>query len=215
MNRFALLVMTILVGGCAHSEKAALPDPPPLRPEPSPPGEVDKLLDQMDLANVAFNVPQSMNLYDTATVELALSLDTPIEELQREIDASDDPEIATIKVSNRMEARLSGAHFSITAITPEQQAIAKTEVTKWQWEIKPVGDGPWILHLTISALLNVEGSSTPKAIITFDREIEVDVTLSQRATTFLENNWQWLFATVLIPLGIWWLKYRKGAKPRA
>lgn len=58
-----------------------------------------------------------------------------------------------IKVSNRMEARLSGYQFKITAITPEIQAVSQQQITSWSWEVIPKKEGDHNLHLTISALL--------------------------------------------------------------
>ena len=36
---------------------------------------------------------------------------------------------------------------------------------------------------------------------TFDRTIEVKVSVGQRLAGFVGNNWQWLWAVVVVPVG--------------
>ena len=176
-----------------------------------PMAAVDRLLAALPSANIAFNVPDAINLGDTAMLELDLSLDTSTSELLARIKESGAKEGAKIKVSERMEARLSGADFAITAVTPEVQAVAGTGVTQWQWEIKPTSKGQRrLLHLTLSALMDIDGTSTARAIRTFDKEIDVEVTWSDMATQFLQENWQWLWTVILAPVAAWiWARRRR------
>jgi hypothetical protein len=195
-------------------------------PEPSqpavvtstlPPGDplaaIDQLLEAMEFGNVAFNAPRSMNFQDTAVIQLVLGLATPTDELKQMIEAAGEKEGARIRVSDRMEARLTGPNFAITAITPEIQAVSRTDITEWKWEVKPIIDGHQRLHLTLSALLSVDGASTPRAIRTFDEIIEVEVAWHQRVGSFFAQNWQWLWAAVLIPVAGWLWKRKKASKP--
>jgi hypothetical protein len=168
----------------------------------------------MESANIVFNSPRNINLRATAQIQLLLDLQKSMEVLRQAISAAGEREGARIKVSNRMEARLSGPSFQITAITPEEQAIGSAETVEWRWEIKPSAAGRHNLHLTLTALLNVDGASTRRAIRTFDKAIEVEVTLGQRASEFLGRNWQWLWAALLLPLVGWLLNRWKG-KSRA
>ena len=52
------------------------------------------------------------------------------------------------------------------------------------------------LHLVISAVLNVNGREGSKVLKVYERTINVHVTISQRARTFVSNNWHWLFGVV-------------------
>ncbi len=109
-----------------------------------------------------------------------------------------------------MEARLSGYRFHITPVTPETQAVSKNHRTEWQWEIHPKEEGRHRLNLTLTALLDIDGQSTPRTIRTFSKMIEVNVTTSQTVVSFIKNNWQWLWATVLVPIAGWlWEKKEK------
>lgn len=171
--------------------------------------DVDHALGQMRFGNAAFNAPTAMKLSDTASIQLLLSLVTPIEELKGMVEGHGIKEGVRIKVSNRMEARLTGANFSITAVTPEAQAVSNNTTTEWKWEIKPISKGVQNLHLTLSALIDVDGSTTPRSIRTFDKTIVVEVTWRQKVSQFIEKNWQWLWAVMLAPLGGWIWKRRK------
>ena len=99
-----------------------------------------------------------------------------------------------------MEARLTGGGFRIEALTPERQPVGRSSTTEWRWEVHKTEGGSHALHLTLSALITVEGERTPRAVRTFDREIEIQVTLRQRITGFVGDNWQWLWAALIVPL---------------
>ena len=189
----------------------------PAAPSALPPTQistVDRILDSFAQANIAFNAPPSMNLRESAQIQLLLSLERSIEDLRKTLTQAGDKEGAQIRVSDRMEARLTGQNFQITAVTPEEQAISSKDVTEWKWEVKPTTPGRHSLHLTLTALFAVDGNSTRRAIRTFDKTIEVDVTWSQQISGFVLNNWQWLWAAILVPLIGWLWKRRmsRGAR---
>ena len=182
--------------------------------EPSDgPFEADRILDSMKIGNIAFNTLPAMELYETAFIQLLLDMEKSVEDLKQRIEEAGEKGGQAIRVSNRMRAQLSGDNFHITPITPEEQAVTGSETTEWKWQIKPKEEGKHRLHLIVSALIKVEGETIPRVIKTFDRTIEVEVTLAQRAKSFVQNNWQWLWAVVIVPLGGWlWNRMKKGGK---
>tara|TARA_R110001583_G_scaffold178806_1_gene335042 strand:- start:160 stop:852 length:693 start_codon:yes stop_codon:yes gene_type:complete len=180
------------------------PDPPP-----PPPNNVDNLLNEMEFAAIAFNAPTTINIDDSPQIQLILSLSETADMIKQSIIEEGERIGATIKVSNRMEARLSGYMFQISAITPETQAVSKSQSTEWKWEIYPKEEGQHRLHLTLTALLEIDGHSTPRAIRTFSKIIEVNVTATQKFGMFFKKNWQWLWAAILIPVAGWLWKRRK------
>ena len=167
------------------------------------------LLNKMQFGAIAFNVPEAMNIDQPHQFQLIASLAKSVEQLKRSIAEQGKKIGATIKVSDRMEARLSGHMFQITAITPEVQAMSTSRETGWKWQIYPKSEGKHTLHLTLTALLDVNGHSTPRAIRTFDRTIDVRITGSQKARRFFNDNWQWLWAALLVPLAGWLWQRRK------
>ena len=178
-------------------------------PDPKPPGNVDRLLNEMEFGAIAFNAPTNINIDGSPQIQLILSLAETVEKLKKAITEEGEKVGATIKVSDRMEARLSGYMFQITAITPETQAVSKYQRTEWKWEIHPKEEGKHKLHLTLTALLEIDGRSTPRAIRTFDKVIEVNVTNTQKIMLFFKNNWQWLWAAILAPITGWLWKRKK------
>jgi hypothetical protein len=181
-------------------------------PDSKPPSYVDELLNKMEFGVIAFNAPTHINIDDSSQIQLLLSLADTVENLKQSITEEGEKVGATIKVTDRMEARLSGYMFQITAITPETQAISKSQETEWKWEIHPKEEGKHRLHLTLTALLEIDGRSTPRAIRTFDKEIEVTITTSQKISIFFKKNWQWLWAAILVPVLGWLWKRKKAAK---
>ncbi|ANG63109.1 hypothetical protein A8C75_11915 [Marinobacterium aestuarii] len=180
-------------------------------PDPEPPSNVDELLNEMEFGVIAFNAPTDINIDDSPQIQLILSLAETIEKLKQSITEEGEKVGARIRVSDRMEAQLSGYMFQITAITPEIQAVSKLQQTKWKWEIHPKEEGEHKLHLTLTALLEIDGRSTPRAIRTFDKIIEVNVTTTQKISLFFKNNWQWLWAAILVPIAGWLWKRRKNS----
>lgn len=198
-------LLAILVS-CDNDNKS---HPSPIHKKPS--SNVDRLLDEMEFGNIAFNAPTNINIDDSPQIQLILSLAETVEKLKQSITEEGEKTGATIRVSDKMEARLTGYMFQITAITPEIQAVSKYQQTEWKWEIHPKEEGKHKLHLTLTALLEIDGHTTPRAIKTFDKIIEVNVTATQKISLFFKNNWQWLWAAILIPVAGWLWKRRKNS----
>jgi hypothetical protein len=191
-------------------------EPPPLAggtasPEPEPEhallDEIDRYLEQLDLGNLAFNAPERMLMGETTEMRLLLSPTLAIDELQQKL--ADLPGVLqgeAIRVAPRMEAVLSGQNFRITAITPALQAVSRGEPTEWRWEVSPTTPGDHRLHLA----LNARVTDTARTLRTFDRTIQVNVTAGQRLSSFVGNNWKWLWTTALVPLAGWlWQRRRR------
>jgi|GEM_PF-1087714 len=179
----------------------------------------DEVLRSLEAANIAFNALDSLNIEDTARIQLLLSLQKSAAELKSQIEGTAKIESATIRVSDRMEAELSGSNFEITAITPKEQAVATEGDVEWKWEVKPKSEGRHQLHLTLTAILSIQGKDTRRAIRTFDKFIEIEVTSTQKIVGFFEKAWQWLWAAILVPIVGWfwnkWISKRETqeAKP--
>lgn len=170
---------------------------------------VDKLLNEMEFGAIAFNTPTHINIDDSPEIQLILSFDETVDELKQSITEVGDMVGATIKVSDIMEAHLSGDMFDITAIIPEKQAVSRIHRTEWKWEIHPIQGGNHKLHLTITVILEINGDSVPRTIKTFDRIIEVNVTVIQKVGLIIKSYWQVFLTAIIIPFGVWLWKRRK------
>ena len=176
---------------------------------PAPERAIDAILGDLDLANVAFNAPAELRLHEPAVIQLLLSGKRPIEELKDELTALGEREGAQIRASDSMEATLTGAGFAIEPVTPSVQLVSDEAVTEWKWEVEPMRAGVRRLHLTLSALIDVAGRERPYTVRTFERTLAVRVSLGDRVAGFVGDNWQWLWTTLLIPVGGWALQRRR------
>jgi hypothetical protein len=193
-----------LVAGDGRDPSIGGPPPPTETTEPPMLDplfeEIDRALEALPVASAAFNAPAELPLGDSAEIQLLLSLGKPVSELQAELTEIGEREGAQVRVAPLMEARLTGSGFRIEALTPERQPVGRRTDTEWRWEVEGTDGGSQRLHLSLAALIIVEGERTPRAVRTFDREIEVQVTLRQRITGFIGDNWQWLWAALVVPL---------------
>lgn len=72
---------------------------------------------------------------------------------------------------------------------PDRQAVTSQQTTRWTWKVTPTGHGPQTLHLTLSAHIDVAGRDAPLVVRTFDRDIQVNITILQRVSGFIQKNW--------------------------
>ena len=209
----ALIAAAVLTAtGCAKQDESYTAEPPPTDEQM----RLEETLRNLPWGNIAFNAPETMKLGERHTIELILSLQKSVDELSTQVKEEGVVESDSIKVSNRMLANLTGFGFEIKAVESEEQAIRAQEDTRWRWDVMPTAEGAQDLHLTLTALVEVDGQDSRIAIRTFDKTITVRVTAMQRATMFVTANWQWLWAAILIPIfGIvmqWWKKSRKRTR---
>jgi hypothetical protein len=178
-------------------------------------GEIDKYLGQLDTGNIAFNAPERMLVGESLEVRLLLSPLLSADALRDKLAGMPGMiQGAAVKIAPRMEAVLTGPNFEVLAITPALQAVARDEPTEWRWQVTPRSTGNQRLFLA----LNVSIEGTSRTLRTFDRTIEVRVTLSQQVSGFVSRNWQWLWATAIVPLAGWLWRRRQSssrAVPRA
>jgi len=99
-----------------------------------------------------------------------------------------------------MVANLTGLDFDIERTSDARQPVATTGVTMWAWSIEPTDPGTRSLHLTLSALIDVDGNEETYTVKTFDRTWTVVVPWPDRVTGFAGENWQWLWTAILLPL---------------
>ena len=177
----------------------------------APPSSVelaDQTLRTLNWGNIAFNAPESMRYAQPQIVELLLSPSLSVADLEAQLHQKMGAESAQVHVSNRMEAHLTGSGFAIEALTPDLQAITSQQITRWKWEVNPTKLGPQTLHLALSAHIDLAGLDAPLVARTFEREIQVDITIQQRVSGFIQTNWQWLWAAIVVPIAVFLWKRR-------
>lgn len=173
---------------------------------------VDELVSELRDGNLAHDIPRGMERDELYVVTLLVSPSASAEVLVARLSSTAATSHAGVRVGERMEAKLSGASFEIRSITPSLQAVGLGEPTEWRWEVKPLRSGIHNLHLDLSVLLTVSGTTTPRSIKTFAEKVTVSVELTTVLSAFLQSNWQWLWAAVLVPAAVWlWKRRTEGS----
>src|SRR5262245_1611013 len=111
--------------------------------------QINQILDTLEWGNLAFSAPPRLQLHASAQVQLLLSQKLALDELRDRISATGERVGDRIRVSDRMEARLTGGPgLKILASTPEIQALGGP-TTEWRWQIQAAEPGQQNLHLTL------------------------------------------------------------------
>jgi hypothetical protein len=168
------------------------------------------VLDTLPTASVAFNAPETLPEGESAEIELLLSLQDSIERLKEQIAEVGKREGERVRITDEMEASLTGLGFQIEAITPERQAVSRRDVTRWKWEVVPTKTGVLTLHLTLTGFVDVAGERRPRAIRTFERTLTVRVTWRERVAGFVKDNWQWLWTAIFVPVALWAIRRQRS-----
>jgi hypothetical protein len=214
------------------TEQAAVP-PPNSPPQPVQTlAELDKALKKLVDANVAFQAPTKMKLSQAERVSVSLGVSQSREELEAIVrktsrTGADNSKVESspIKISNRMEAELTGVSFDIVPAGPQIQYISAVEPTDWTWQVKAKSDGDQILDLTLSALLQIDGKDITRKINTFHRTITVEVTGCEDVKSCLKQakelvtDSKEIIAGALIPicgfLIAWFRKRRQNSRAKS
>jgi len=229
----ALSILGILAG-CGSEERylaqpkstqpKAMPAPPPPAPIQSKSAKIakenwpnkslesktDNLLSQMVTdANLVFKIPDSVELNNRIRAQLLVDLEKSIEDLQEANTAKGTPITGSVKLSRVITARLIAPDFEVTAIEPEEQALIAGQTATWNWSLLPKASGTYDVTLTIDAKVEVNNREKTAHIRTFERTVKVTVTPTQVIFSFINENWQWLWSALLVPLFLWFWKSNK------
>jgi hypothetical protein len=178
---------------------------------PSEIDEADALLARLRWGNVAFNAPRTINIKDTIKVRALVSPDASAGTMKLQIDAPGEQVVESVQISKVMEARLAGVGFRIVPLSQAQQVVG-SGITTWEWEVTPEKEGRHRLNLSLDAFVRMDGQHRARTR-TFNRDIDVEVTVSQRIGGWLDQHGKWAWSTLLVPLWAWWNSKRKKAKP--
>lgn len=161
---------------------------------------------------------EEMKVEDTRTVRLLLSLVTRerFKSLRKDLEKIDEvseTQQGCVGLSDRMRAALDGTKFKIESHTEEVQLLAAEQSTTWQWTVTATEKGRSPLYLNLHQEIVPAGGEPSYRPVTpplYQAEVTIVATFSQRASNFLSQNWQWLWAAILVPVAGWvWTKYRK------
>ena len=201
--------------------------PPTATPLPTGavPLTVAQQLDQIDSAlkeslsgSIVYNLPNTIKLDETATIELLLTPSLTPNALATQVAESIQVVTGSIDITPRMKAVLIAQDDGLLVKPLEEnpeQLISDTDTTKWTWFVTAKKSGSHKFTLVVYRLINYEGKDYWRQVESYSANIEVEVTLGQR---IMMLDWKWIagiLITLLIVPAFWrWMdnKNKKGKK---
>jgi hypothetical protein len=181
--------------------------------------QIDDILKQSISASIAYNKPQSMLLDETTTIELLLNPSLSPEALGTQVTASGQVTSASVQITPRMKAYLIADDDSAFTIQPvhdnPEQLVSGKETTRWAWLVTARKSGLQGLTLILYRLVQYGGQDYWREIESYQANIEVQVTISQRIDSL---DWKWiigiLITALLIPAFWRWTDHLKKLKSK-
>jgi len=171
-------------------------------------------------ASFAYNAPESLALDQTTTVQLLINPSSSPDALATQAVKGGSVISGTVEITPRMKAELiapDGSAFAITALhdSPEQ-LVSATQTTKWEWQVTPKKEGLQHLTLVIYRLVKYQGQDYWREVKTYQSDIAINVTLSQRIQAL---DWNWfggvLITAILVPAFWRWVDHSKKRRRAA
>ena len=177
---------------------------------------------------LVFHADDTMKVNKSYIATLILGKDQILADMKEEVLETSSTgkknvkEDTTIEIGNTMKAVLKAMEdgidksFEIERLGDEDAAEKKiTDKRKklmWQWKIKPLTRGQQNLVLTIS-IRQKDGDKVDLPV----RKIDVIIfaepeSVMSKVSSFFEKNFQWMLATLLIPLFMGWYNARMRHK---
>lgn len=169
----------------------------------------DKVISQLHSASMAFSAPEKANIKDDITVHLLIDPSKDLKDLETILNGTGKVNSAKVKISKVVIATLSAPDFTIEKVTPEEQAVAETAPTEWIWTLTPKSTGKNEVKMSITAIVTIDGKEHKYHIKTYEKTIIIQVTPQQVVSDWFSKYWQWLFSTLILPLGLYFYKRHK------
>lgn len=118
--------------------------------------------------------------------------------------------IKRIPVTPKMDVVLMSVQpdaVEISSNNVSSQIVEIGERTEWRWDCKAKKVGEVRLKLIVS---KVEKDGIKSKV--FEGSTRVSVAVGPMLSHFFEKNWQWIIATIVIPLLLWWWRTKKVDK---
>lgn len=179
---------------------------------------VQGLLDSLPTGNLVFTYPQEIRLGEEKTVKVVIAPDlkADLQFLVKYLKELGEVTVHEVKISTTMKCNLYGEHFKITPLGHEEQLISERDLTEWSFVIVPQESGRQKLRLMVSVVLKLEdGQNQTKDFPAKEETIIVTVAPLTRLVFFVEAEWHWMLTTLVVPLGAWIWKRRRGKRKQA
>lgn len=172
--------------------------------------KTDKVTSQLYTSSIAFTAPEKANIKEDITIQLLIDPSKELKDLERSLTEAGKKTSAQIRISQIMVATLTAPDFEVQKVTPEEQAVARTDRTEWLWTLTPKSTGRNEIKLSITAVVNLDGKDYKYHIKTYEKIIVIEIKAQQQIAEWLAAYWQWMFTTLILPFGMWiYKRYNK------
>ena len=179
---------------CLACKPAATPTP---TPTPSFQKLIDEAIKNLPLGRVICEPSEEMKVGVAELVEVCIT-ENMTENLTRELEGHGVVEV--IKVSKEMDVCLTGDNFDIALQNDVGPLLRKPgEDTCWKFKVTPLKSGIQTLHLTVYAIINIQGYDAKKVKYEVgDWDIKVKVNPPYTIMRFIESYWQRMVGTIFV-----------------
>jgi len=134
-----------------------------------------------------------------------------LKDKMRESAQVDDIQVAPFMIVQLHDPEVSA--FRITPLTQDSQAVVGDGYTPWDWSIVPLESGHHSLYLSVGTRFKLPNGEETKFEPVYQKDVSVDVDRVYETKQFVSGNWQWLTATLLLPLiGFMWHHWKRKPK---
>lgn len=169
---------------------------------------------KLNEGKITFNPPAEMQEQKTEIIQARISFKDIGPTFFEGLEGPGPPQEEPLKVSEIMTVTLTGDRnaFLIQRIGDEEQVVAGKPYAQWEWHVTPLQSGDQRLTLTATAKIFLPGrGEKPVYYKALEQPIVVHVDRWYTTKQFITNNWQWLWAVVIVPLAglLWGIRRRK------
>ncbi len=199
-----LTVITFEAGRDGSQSPIGMPAPDPVA------AALEDEVRHLQQGKLAYDVPSKMmeGRQEQIEVRITRGIALDVENLLKQ-KLRGSAQVESIQVAPFMTVELhdaDGSTFKIVPLTQDRQPVAGDGYTRWAWIVTPLQSGPQTLFLSVGTrfkLPNHDEETRFKPV--YEKNITVQVDHMFEAKHFLSTNWQWLTATLIIPLvGFLW-----------
>jgi hypothetical protein len=193
-----------------HHERTPSRSPASVAAQPTDDELIEQSLQDLKQGKLAYETPAKMKMGDSQTVTARIGSEEVDSVALTQGLGQSGGTVSTVgtPISVKMKMTLKSADFDITPLSSEEQVVAGTKPTEWEWTVSPKHSGTLRLHLDAA----VELKDVSRDFTTVDREIAVSVDPVGAIEDFVQNNWQWILSTIAAGIGLAWKFF--GAKKK-
>jgi len=182
----------------------------------TPPLTLEDIWNQLKPANLAWNVPDNMQLGEPQNASLVLTGKLALGDLEKRLKrkkfGGDLAGATKVEISTDLTAKMTGDGFSVVQVGPARQATTG-DTTQWKWTLTPNQEGDQQkIHVDLMASVMVDGVEKSAPVTSLDKTVEVTSTLGQKLGKLFSSPWLWIFLVLLIVLGYYGLSSQNKKK---